>query len=83
MRWLQFVGAISYPLYLIHENMMIAWIVKLSPWLDWLPASLQPLSALLAMALVMVPAYLIAHHGEPPLRRWLDRFLPRPHTTRP
>lgn len=78
IRWLQFMGAISYPLYLIHENMMLSWIVKLSPWLTWLPAALQPLSALLGLALVIGPAYVIAHHAEQPLRRWLDRWVPKP-----
>jgi peptidoglycan/LPS O-acetylase OafA/YrhL len=38
-----FLGYISYPLYLVHENMMVALIVKIGKFIPALPAILMPL----------------------------------------
>ena len=71
-RVLGFFGAISYPLYLIHENMMIAITVKLGR--VW-PEAPGLLLALLALAVVSALAYVIAHHLERPLKQAFDGVL--------
>jgi peptidoglycan/LPS O-acetylase OafA/YrhL len=68
-RVLGFFGAISYPLYLLHENMMIAMIAKLGRvWPD-APAPLLVASALAAISCL---AYVIAKHAERPLKQAID-----------
>lgn len=66
------LGLVSYPLYLMHENALIAGIVQLGRAAPWLPPPLlpaAPLAALLALA------WLVARHAEPPLRAWLRPLL--------
>ena len=58
---LQFFGFISYPLYLIHENMMIALIVKLDRLDLGIPGFLLPVVAVAALSVV---AFGISRHGE-------------------
>lgn len=61
-RFLLFFGFISYPLYLIHENMMISMIVKLGRGNLGVPDYLYPLLTTVILATL---AYLIARFGEP------------------
>jgi peptidoglycan/LPS O-acetylase OafA/YrhL len=67
-RWLLFLGFISYPLYLLHENMMVAMIVKVGHATPWVPAILMPLFPILV---VVAAGSLIAVYIEPWLRRQL------------
>lgn len=64
-RTLNFLGFVSYPLYLIHENMMVATTVKTHSSLTWLPGILTPAPGLLAIVAV---AYCIARFIEPALQ---------------
>ena len=57
-----FVGAISYPLYLIHSNLGIGLIVKSAPLMAPFPVEM---SALLAVATAMIAAWLINQFAEP------------------
>ena len=67
-RLLLYLGFVSYPLYLLHENMMVAMIVKMGSAAPWVPAILMPLPPILA---VIAAASLIAIYIEPWLRRCL------------
>lgn len=60
-----FLGFVSYPLYLVHENMMVALIVKTGHWMPWLPGFFVPI---LPIAVVVGIAYLVALYAEPKLR---------------
>jgi peptidoglycan/LPS O-acetylase OafA/YrhL len=64
-RFLQFFGFISYPLYLIHENMMISMIAKLGRRPIGIPEYLYPLLAVIVLSGI---AYFIAAYGEKYLR---------------
>lgn len=65
---LVFLGFVSYPLYLLHENMMVAMIVKIGHAMPWMPAILMPL---LPIAVVIGAGSLIAVYIEPWLRKQL------------
>ncbi len=72
LRWILFLGAVSYPLYLIHENALIAFTVKSDglnmAWGLGLPPGLMILPGL---ALLVLAAYLIMRFIEPVIKRWL------------
>ena len=61
---LVFIGFISYPLYLIHENAMTAIIIKMADWAPWLHPFLYPYPAILFL---VITAYIIAKYLEPRL----------------
>jgi peptidoglycan/LPS O-acetylase OafA/YrhL len=65
-RFFQFFGFISYPLYLLQENMLISMLAKLGNVKMNLPAYLYPV---LPVALLSVTAYLVARHIEPNFRK--------------
>ncbi|HEY4073760.1 MAG TPA: acyltransferase [Herbaspirillum sp.] len=67
-RLLIFLGFISYPLYLLHENMLVAMIVKMGRAAPWMPSILMPL---LPIAAVICAGSLIAVYIEPWLRGML------------
>lgn len=71
---LLWMGFISYPLYLMHENAMIASIVKFGYFLPWLPPVVLPV---LPLALLLPLAYFIARIGEPRVREWLRPLYER------
>ena len=66
---LTFLGLISYPLYLIHENMMTSLIIKMADITPWLHPFLTPYPAILFLVAV---AYLISNSLEPSLSQLLD-----------
>ena len=66
-------GFISYPLYLIHENMLVAITIKLHRAFPDLPGLLTPVPGLM---LICALAYLIAAFFEPRLRRAIQRLYP-------
>ncbi|WP_100656467.1 acyltransferase family protein [Alteromonas flava] len=65
---LLFMGFISYPLYLLHENMMIALIIQLD---DYLPYSSPLILPLISITFVSLVAYIIAKYAEPRIKGWL------------
>jgi peptidoglycan/LPS O-acetylase OafA/YrhL len=68
---LQFCAFISYPLYLIHENTMIALIIKMG---RHPPALLPPFLPLPAIALLVGVAFLVARYAEPAMRHLISRI---------
>jgi peptidoglycan/LPS O-acetylase OafA/YrhL len=71
-RWLVFVGFVSYPLYLLHENAMIATLIKLAGF--GLPSLLLPT---IPVAALMLVSYAVAKNGEPVIRSLIKRTLGR------
>lgn len=68
---LLFIGFISYPLYLLHENMMVAMIVKLGRAMSQLPATLIPI---LPICGVIGLAWVVARWLEPWTRAVIRRL---------
>jgi len=73
IRILQFFGFISYPFYLIHQNMMIAIIIKMNHAIGNVPSFWFPL---VPVILLSVAAYLIAGYIEPYLKNLIIAILP-------
>lgn len=67
-----FLGYISYPLYLIHENALVGMTIKLGKAQTMIPAFFLPW---LPAAFLMIIAYLIARYAEPRLKGWLERGI--------
>ena len=70
-----FLGAISYPLYLVHENMVVSMTVTVGRLAPWMPDVLMPV---LPIAVVGVISWVIAIYIEPVVRNVLR---PRPAAT--
>ena len=69
-RVLQFFGFISYPLYLLHQNILVAAVAKMGiAGLGIVPMYLYPMIALSGIALT---AWLVARYGEPLVRALLS-----------
>jgi peptidoglycan/LPS O-acetylase OafA/YrhL len=66
------LGFVSYPLYLLHENIMVSLIVKLHRLVPAIPSIALPVIPIL---LIVAVAWLVATYGEPRLRSWLRRSL--------
>lgn len=62
---LVFLGFISYPLYLIHENMMISLIIKIGKVQNYITGGLIPV---LPILLIIFIAYIVARYIEPAIR---------------
>lgn len=60
-----FLGYISYPLYLAHENIMVSLIIKVGKSVPELPAILVPLAPI---SLVILVAWLVASYLEPAIK---------------
>ncbi len=75
-KFLVFFGFISYPLYLIHENAIIALTIKLGKSQTIIPQFLLPLIPLL---LIIVIAYFIAKYIEPFVKKGLLVKIDRSH----
>jgi len=73
-RLLQFFGLISYPFYLIHENMMVSIIVKLQRSFGDIPMILLPLPA---VAIIASIAYVIGKYCEPAVKSALLKAMPK------
>lgn len=63
---MQFLGFVSYPLYLINENMMVSIVIKLSKVQAVFPLVLLPA---LAMVFLIYLAFPLAKYVEPWVRR--------------
>lgn len=63
---LLFFGFVSYPLYLIHENMMISGIIKLDNYIPMIPDYLYPL---ISITFLSITAYIIAKYIEKPVKK--------------
>lgn len=62
------LGLISYPLYLMHENALIACVIRLGRAAPWCPPLLLPV---VPLAVLLPLAFWIARSGEPRVRAWL------------
>jgi peptidoglycan/LPS O-acetylase OafA/YrhL len=67
-RVLQFFGFVSYPLYLMHENFMIAVVSELGRLDIPVPGYIYPL---IPVAVLCAVAYVVARYVEPHSRQWL------------
>ncbi|AWG22207.1 hypothetical protein FFWV33_12120 [Flavobacterium faecale] len=67
-----FFGFVSYPLYLIHENAMIALIIKFNNITSHIPHLLLPLLPIVILAFI---SYLIAKYVEPFIRKLIEKIL--------
>jgi len=76
-KFLIFIGFISYPLYLIHNNIMIALTVKMGKHFTFIPAGLLPVIPILVLVFV---SYFIAKILEPAIRKRLNSYLVSPIT---
>jgi peptidoglycan/LPS O-acetylase OafA/YrhL len=76
-RPLLFAGFVSYPLYLLHNELGVGLIATAAPALSPL---LRPFLPLIMIALMLSLAWLVARHLEPRaaalLRPLLSRFIP-------
>jgi hypothetical protein len=61
-QYLTFLGFISYPLYLLHENSLIALTIKTHNFLFFIPDFLTPLPGIF---LILLVSFLIAKYFEP------------------
>lgn len=78
-RFLIFLGFVSYPLYLMHENMMISLVVKLGAALPWLSGLLLPV---LSAVPIIAVSWLVAKYVEPWIRARLRPSSRRAATAR-
>ena len=71
-RVLLFFGYISYPLYLLHENLMISMIAQLG---EYTPGFLYFLLPVVPVLLLVLLAWLVARYLELPVKRSLRKAL--------
>lgn len=71
MKIFTFMGFISYPVYLLHENMMVSMIIKFNKY-DKIPYALLPI---ISFAFVIPVAYFVASYLEPYIQKKLAGFL--------
>jgi peptidoglycan/LPS O-acetylase OafA/YrhL len=71
-RFLLFLGFISYPFYLIHENSLISSIIQLNDLFPSFPAAILPLIILIILSLV---SYLIVKYLEVNVRNCIFDFF--------
>ncbi len=69
---LLFFGFISYPLYLLHENIMIALVIKME---HLVPNVLALILPFISIALISLIAWLIAKHFEKPVKNLLQQGI--------
>jgi len=73
-RLFQFLGLVSYPLYLMHENLMTAMVIKAGREAAFIPRWALPF---MAIAGLVALAYLIVRHAEPRVRAVLSQAFTR------
>lgn len=71
-RSLLFFGFISYPLYLLHENLMIALVIKMK---DTLPSTMVLLLPVIAIAFISIVAWFISKHLEKPIKIFIQKYI--------
>ncbi|MDR6515242.1 acyltransferase family protein [Chryseobacterium camelliae] len=71
-RFFRLVGFISYPLYLLHENMLIASMIKLHRHIPQIPYLLLPA---LSFIFIGILAYTVARFLEPAFQRLLKKII--------
>ena len=71
-RFLLFMGFVSYPLYLLHENMMVSLILKLSPFV---PIEVSFVLPVIAISFISLLSYFIALYIEKPFKKLLKLFF--------
>ena len=69
-RLLLFVGFISYPLYLVHQGIMVALTIKIARFAPWIPAILLPV---IPVFVVVGIGWIVATYCEPSLKRLLSK----------
>ncbi len=74
---LLFIGFISYPLYLLHENMLVSLVVKVGLYTPWVPHVLMPIFPIL---FVIAVGYLIAKYLEPWVRDLIKPYFKQLHS---
>jgi peptidoglycan/LPS O-acetylase OafA/YrhL len=79
-RWLLFVGSVSYPLYLLHNELGVGLIGATGTRLS---SHLQPLLPFLMMGLMLIAAWAFARLYEPSVMRALRYLLLAREKTRP
>lgn len=67
------IGFVSYPLYLIHENMLVATLVKLEKLS--IPTNIMVFMPFFISVLLVAIAYIIAKYLEPKLRKLIGRII--------
>lgn len=67
------IGFVSYPLYLIHENMLVATLVKLEKFS--IPTSLMLFMPIVISVFLIAITYAIAKYLEPKLRKSIERLI--------
>ena len=70
-----FIGFISYPLYLFHENLMIKLTIYLHTTYPSIPDMLTPI---MALSYIFLVAWIIAKYAEPSFRNTIKTFLAAP-----
>jgi peptidoglycan/LPS O-acetylase OafA/YrhL len=79
-KFLLFLGFVSYPLYLVHENMLVSCIVKFGHWMPFMPNFLIPV---IPIAIVVTIGWFVATYAEPGLRGILRGILERNKIAKP
>ncbi len=70
MRFFTAIGFVSYALYLIHENLMIAMMIKLNAWIK--SEAVMIALPIVVVAVLYYIAWLISKYAEPALRNALN-----------
>ncbi|SIP93404.1 Peptidoglycan/LPS O-acetylase OafA/YrhL, contains acyltransferase and SGNH-hydrolase domains [Chryseobacterium sp. RU37D] len=68
----KFVGFISYPLYLLHENMLVSLIIKINKYFPHIPYFLLPV---ISSLFIMFIAYIVARFLEPFFQKRLKKII--------
>ncbi len=71
---LVFMGFVSYPLYLVHQNMMVSTMLKLRAHVSFMPPTVV---AIVGMALVITVGWVIAKFAEPAVKSAMRRIAYR------
>ena len=67
-----YLGFISYPLYLIHENALIALVVKMHQYMGLMPGFLLPV---IPIAFLILISHIIAKYIEPKMYFFLKTYI--------